>query len=117
LDCHDKELSILFTDDEKIAKLNEQYRKKSGPTNVLAFSMEEGMDQGFASRMLGDVVISIDTALKEADDLGEPVASTIDRLLVHGVLHLLGFDHEASPKEAIRMEKEEKRLMSLIVEE
>ena len=117
LGCHNKELSILFTTDEKIAELNEEYRKKPGPTNVLAFSMAEGVDQKFESSMLGDVIVSIDTALKEAKDLGESMASTIDRLLIHGVLHLLGFDHETSPKEAIRMEKEEKRLMSLIEEE
>jgi rRNA maturation RNase YbeY len=66
------------------------------------------------SAMLGDVVISVDTALRESKDLGEPLDYTIDRLLVHGVLHLLGFDHEKSSRKTIQMEKEEERLMALI---
>jgi len=66
------------------------------------------------SVMLGDVVISIDTALSEADEFGETIEYTIDRLLIHGVLHLMGHDHEESEVEAVLMEKEEKRLMRLI---
>jgi len=66
------------------------------------------------SVMLGDVVISVDTALSEADEFGETIEHTIDRLLIHGVLHLMGYDHEGSEAEALRMEKEEKRLLGLI---
>ncbi len=117
LGCHDKELSVLLTNDERIAQLNYRYRGKKGPTNVLAFPMSDGVESDYSSTMLGDVVISGDTALRESKELGETLAYTVDRLLVHGVLHLLGFDHTGSEEEAIQMEKEEKRLMTLIVEE
>ena len=122
LGCHDKELSILFTDDARMAQLNLRYLGRRGPTNVLAFPMADPdgpADQSPAleSVMLGDVVISIDTALSEADEFGETLEYTVDRLLIHGVLHLIGYDHEESEAEALLMEKEEKRLMALMREE
>ncbi len=124
--CHDKELSILFTNDEQIAQLNEQYLKRKGPTNVLAFPMGDlstrnpktgGPIQEVESAMLGDVVISLDTALRESRQLGESVEHTIDRLLIHGILHILGYDHEKSAEEAKMMQEEEKRLKVLIRED
>lgn len=114
LGCHDKELSILFTDDGSIARLNEQYLNRKGPTNVLAFPMAGELIPGVESTMLGDVVVSVDTAIRESKGMCEPLAHTIDRLLIHGVLHLLNYDHEKSMLGAERMEKEEKRLMALI---
>ncbi len=87
---------------------------RKGPTNVLAFPMSEGAASADASGMLGDVVISGDTALRESKELEDSLEDTIDRLLIHGVLHLLGFDHTKSDAEAKRMEGEEKRLMALI---
>jgi len=122
LDCHDRELSILFTDDSRIAQLNFRYLGREGPTNVLAFPMADlnvpdKQTPAVESVMLGDVVISIDTALSEADEFGETIEHTIDRLLIHGVLHLMGYDHEESEAEAFLMEKEEKRLMRLMREE
>lgn len=95
--------------------MNERYLGRKGPTNVLAFPMSGGEDPADDSVMLGDVVISSDTALRESEELGEPLESTVDRLLIHGLLHLLGFDHTKSEKEAVRMEEEEKRLMELIM--
>ncbi len=112
--CHDKELSILFTDDATIADLNHVYLGRQGPTNVLAFPMAEGPSPAIATPMLGDVVISADTAARESEVLAEPFARTINRLLIHGVLHLLGFDHTKSSQEADQMVTEEKRLMNLI---
>jgi len=117
LGCPDKELSILFTDDIRIAHLNNRYLGRKGPTNVLAFPMEEGPTSNFESPMLGDVVISVSTALREAKKHGEALEHTIDRLLIHGLLHLLGYDHQKSTAEAKRMEKEEKRLITLIRED
>jgi rRNA maturation RNase YbeY len=114
LGCHDKELSILFTDDNGIAELNDRYLGRKGPTNVLAFPMAEGPAPMDESVMLGDVVISGDTALRESKELEDSLEDTIDRLLIHGILHLLGFDHTKSDVEAKRMEEEEKRLMALI---
>jgi rRNA maturation RNase YbeY len=114
LECHDKELSILFTDDEHMAVLNRQYRGKEGATDVLSFSMveETGGEASpiFESVMLGDVVISVDTALRDAKELEQPFEGTVDRLMIHGILHLLGYDHEKSSVEAIRMREEEARL-------
>jgi probable rRNA maturation factor len=103
LGCPDKELSILFTDDIRIAHLNNRYLGRKGPTNVLAFPMEEGPTSNFESPMLGDVVISVSTALREAKEHGEALEHTIDRLLIHGLLHLLGYDHQKSTAEAKRM--------------
>ena len=116
LGCPDKELSILFTDDTRIAHLNKRYLGRNGATNVLAFPMCEGPTPEFDSPMLGDVVISVTSALQESKELGETLEHTIGRLLIHGVLHLLGYDHEKSIAEATQMEKEEKRLIELIKE-
>ena len=117
LGCHDRELSILFTDDEHMASLNQQYRGREGATDVLSFSMME--DPGgettpapFETVMLGDVVVSVDTALRDAEALKEPFERTVDRLLIHGILHLLGYDHEKSQVDAVRMAQEEERLMA-----
>ena len=114
LACHDGELSILFTDDSHIAEMNEHYLGKKGPTNVLAFPMSVGSPPNVESGMLGDVVVSIDTAIRESKKLGEPLEKTIYRLLIHGLLHLLDYDHERSHKEACRMSSEQKRLLALI---
>jgi rRNA maturation RNase YbeY len=117
LDFHEGELSVLFTSDKRIAELNQQYLKRHGPTDVLAFPMLSGSPPPLYSGMLGDVVISVDTAVSESRDLGEPLQRTVDRLLIHGVLHLLGYDHEGSRKQALQMRKEESRLMTLMMEE
>jgi len=103
----DAELSILFTDDKHIFQLNSQYLGRNSPTNVLAFPMKYGPPPDIESSMLGDVVVSVDTAIRESDETGEPLNETICRLLIHGILHLLNYDHEGSPGEAKRMEKEE----------
>jgi len=117
LACHNRELSILFTNDEQIAQLNAHYLGRRGPTNVMAFPMANISGEGFDSSMLGDVVISVDTALRESKECRESLEYTIERLLIHGILHLSGYDHEESDFEADRMEKEEKRLIALIGED
>jgi probable rRNA maturation factor len=108
------ELSLLFTDDEGITELNRRYLKRDNPTNVLAFPMTDAEQPEFATSMLGDIVISLDAALRDAQACGETLERTVDRLLVHGLLHLLGYEHEGSRQEARRMEKEEKRLLAMI---
>ena len=112
--CHDSELSILFTCDKDIAELNRNYVGVKGPTNVLAFPMPGGPPPNVETGMLGDVVVSVDTAIRESKKLGEPLEETVYRLLVHGLLHLLDYDHERSTEEADRMEKEQIRLLALI---
>ena len=116
LACDKKELSILFTDDVHMADLNRIYLGRKGPTNVLAFPMEGDSAQDIDSGMLGDLVISVDTAARESEERGESLDITIDRLLIHGLLHLMDYDHERSEKDEKIMMKEEARLLSLIEE-
>jgi probable rRNA maturation factor len=81
---------------------------------VLAFPMADESSPPLSSEMLGDVVISVDTAVAESTRLREPLEETILRLLIHGILHLLGYDHETSPKEAARMTREHNRLLAVL---
>jgi probable rRNA maturation factor len=107
-------LSLLFTDDKGITELNRRYLKRDGPTNVLAFPMTDAEQPELENFMLGDIVISLDAALRDAQACGESLEGTIDRLLIHGLLHLLGYEHEESRQGALRMEKEEKRLLTMM---
>ena len=105
------ELSILLVDDKKIGELNRSWRRKSGPTNVLAFSLTEGDDAAMALNLLGDIVISVETAAREAGKEGISLHSRVQALLVHGFLHLIGYDHEKSDPEAVRMHDKERELL------
>ncbi|MBN1850350.1 MAG: rRNA maturation RNase YbeY [Deltaproteobacteria bacterium] len=115
--CNQGEISILFTDDDYITELNRQYLNRSKSTNVLAFPMVDDSPMDIQTGMLGDVVISLDTAKREAADMEEPFLDTVYRLLVHGILHLLGYDHERSSGDEEIMTKEQERLFALIREE
>lgn len=108
------ELSVVLVDDEEMAGLNLRYLGRSGPTNVIAFSMLEGEGGHISPHLLGDVVISLDTARREAREAGIPWEERLAALMVHGVLHLLGHDHELGTAEARRMEAEEQRLAALL---
>ncbi len=107
------ELSVLITDDETVRELNREYAGDDTPTDVLAFSLREGEE--FASPdgvlRLGEVIISYPTARRQAADAGIPVEREIEHLLVHGVLHLLGYDH-AEPQEEDRMRARERDLLA-----
>ena len=101
----DSELSVLLTDDEEIRHLNRSFRGKDSPTDVLSFPMNEMVG---GRRILGDVVISVDTAKRQAEEKGESLQLVLCRLLIHGILHLLGYDHEKSPEdEKVFMRMEE----------
>lgn len=104
------ELSILLVNDVRITELNKTYRKKNKPTNVLAFAMQEGAEIDAGQYLLGDVVISVDTAAREAKRDKITIHQRMKILLIHGFLHLLGHDHERSETDAILMEKEEEIL-------
>lgn len=94
--AEDTELSIALVDDEEMARLNEQYRGVSGPTDVLSFGCDDPCPTpGDEPVTLGDVVIAPAVAERQAVDLGHSVEHELDVLLVHGILHLLGYDHEA----------------------
>lgn len=110
------ELSILIVDDREMALYNQEYLNREGPTNVIAFPMQEGEFAHVTPFLLGDVVISLDTAGREAEDMGIGMDERLDELLVHGILHLVGYDHEKSEAEARRMETKSDALTSLIRE-
>ncbi len=114
LDKAEAELSILIVDDIKIAELNKRYLNRQGPTNVIAFPMQAGEFTQVNPYLLGDVVISTDTAAKEGETAGIGTVMRFRQLLVHGILHLCGYDHEKSEQEALRMEKKADSLLKTI---
>ena len=107
----ESELSVVLTDDEDIADLNQQYLERQGPTNVIAFPMAEGEFSRLNPQLLGDVVVSLDTARREAAGAGLEADEHLMRLLIHGLLHLVGYDHEGDPDEARRMYDLTERLL------
>ena len=109
LDLRHGELSLLLVSDGEMRRLNRRWRGRDRPTDVLAFAQAEGPG-GAPDGMLGDVVISVDTARRQAAKRGETLGREAERLLVHGVLHLLGYDHERSTAEARRMQRRERVL-------
>ncbi len=109
-DLHEPELSVLLTDDAGIHQLNRDYRAKDRPTDVLSFSQREGHAMPGEVAVLGDVVISLETAARQAEELGHDLHHEVRRLLVHGVCHLLGYDH-VEDAEAEEMEALEAELM------
>ena len=114
LDCPDGELSILIVDDNEIAKLNKQYLQREGPTNVISFPMRDGNFPGSGHDILGDVVISVETAEREGNDSGAGMRKRFAELLIHGILHLLGYDHERNRYQAKKMEKKSAELLKKV---
>jgi probable rRNA maturation factor len=114
LDCPDGEISILIVDDPQIEKLNQQYLSRQGPTNVIAFAMREGEFSDLSPHLLGDVVISTDTAAREAQMAATSMEQRFKELLVHGILHLMGYDHETSEDDARVMEGKSKEILALL---
>jgi len=103
------ELSIAIVSDDEIAALNFEHRGKRSATDVLSFSLVEGEYSDQRGALLGDVVIGIETAARQARAAHRGLDEEVARLLIHGILHLLGWDHEDSA-EAKRMRAEERRL-------
>jgi len=104
-------ISLSFVDDVAIRAINREHRGKDKPTDVLSFPLEP---EPFAhEQLLGDIVISVDTARRQASDYDAPLQNEIYRLMIHGLLHVLGHDHE-EPDERARMEAEERRLAEII---
>ncbi|MCP4682931.1 MAG: rRNA maturation RNase YbeY [Desulfobacterales bacterium] len=114
LDNPEGELSILIVDDQKIAELNKKYLNRKGPTNVIAFPMQEGDFAEVNPNLLGDVVISIETAEKEGQVAGIDTEERFEELLVHGILHLFGYNHEEDDNEAMVMESKSRELLEII---
>ena len=97
----DKDLELILTTDEEIQKLNKTHRQKDKPTDVLSFPLEN-----MPSMPLGSIVISVDTAKKGADEFGHSIEDEIKLLFIHGLLHILGYDHETDNGEMREKEKE-----------
>lgn len=109
------ELSIRLVNDTEMSWFNEHYRHKSGPTNVLSFPLVDSSDNQLsqvAIRELGDIVISVDTAMREAKEFHQSLHDRLTWLITHGLLHLLGHDHERSEAEAILMHEQEQQLIN-----
>lgn len=94
--------------------LNRAWRGKDRTTDVLSFSLREGKHPPVQSSLLGDVVISAPAAERQAAEAGHSLSREIDILLVHGVLHLAGYDHERGEAEARRMRMKERKLLEII---
>ncbi len=114
MDYPDAELSILIVDDQQIAQFNREYLNRAGPTNVIAFPMRAGRFADITPNLLGDVVISAETAHREGQSAGLSMQDRFDQLLIHGILHLCGYDHENTKTEARRMEKKTEELLEII---
>ena len=109
----DAELSILLCDDATIRKLNRRYREKNKATDVLAFPMQEGPGPPLHPGLLGDVVISLPTATRQAAEHDRPIIAEVTFLLAHGLLHLLGYDH-ANPREEREMKGKTEELLAAV---
>ncbi|WP_123927703.1 rRNA maturation RNase YbeY [Thermodesulfitimonas autotrophica] len=108
------ELGITFVDDAAIKMLNYRYRGKDEPTDVLSFAMNETVQEGEREvLLLGDVVISLETAARWAIEEGRDLHQEVAQLVVHGALHLLGYDHETAA-EAARMKAQEEEILRLL---
>ena len=114
LGCPKAELSLVLVDDEEMARLNSEYLGHEGPTNVISFPMLEGEFAGMNPDILGDVVISMETTLAHARDGGYTPEEMLDFYLIHGILHLLGYDHVNDPEEAARMEARTREIWDMM---
>ncbi|MCM1328325.1 MAG: rRNA maturation RNase YbeY [Ruminococcus sp.] len=109
------EVSVSFVDNSEIRRLNRLYRDKDKPTDVLSFPLGENgvydIDKETGAALLGDVVISIETAIKQAKMYDHSLEREVGFLTVHSMLHLLGYDHETSPLEAEKMHEKEEMVL------
>ena len=115
LDSNEYEISILFIGDQGIRDLNQRFRSVDRSTDVLSFSqLSEGLTEISGTLILGDVAISLETALRQTKKHGLSLEEELTLLLIHGILHLLGYDHEISDHEEERMRKKTRELFTMI---
>ena len=115
MECADKELSIIFVDDNTIKQLNNHYLQRDNSTNVLSFSLQEGEYGNINPNILGDIVISAETAQRDAAIGDLSLSEEIDFLIIHGLLHLLGFNHENTTEaETTKMQIKERELFRIL---
>ena len=114
----DSEVSLSIVGDRTIRRLNRDYLGRDKTTNVISFSLQEGEFGGVNPHALGDVVVSADTAAREAEEGGITFQERLTFLILHGILHLTGYDHERSgEEEARRMEEKERELFEMLERE
>jgi probable rRNA maturation factor len=115
LNCDDRAIGLLLVDDKEIQKLNNAYLDRNKPTNVLSFAMTEGEFGNINPQILGDIVISVETAVRDALTSRIDLMDELEFLIIHGLLHLLGYDHEnTSPEKKMEMRGRELDLFFLL---
>jgi probable rRNA maturation factor len=113
--CEDGDLSLLLVDDDQIQEINRTYLKRDRSTNVISFSMTEGEFAAINPRLLGDIVLSVETAARDAATSCIDLMDEVEFLLIHGLLHLLGYEHEnATSAEARKMKTRERELFLMM---
>ena len=118
LDCPNQEVSILLTGDKDIRRLNQEFRSIDQPTDVLSFPQNADEDLCIPEEIiLGDIAVSLDIAKAQAIEHGLDFKEEIILLLIHGILHLLGYDHEMSEKEETKMRNKTRELFKLVFPE
>lgn len=110
------EISVMLVNNQQIKNLNSQYREKNMATDVLSFPMGENgiydVDPSTGSKILGDIVISIERAVEQADRFGHSLQREVGYLTAHSMLHLLGYDHEDNGLQRMRMREKEEQVMT-----
>lgn len=107
-------MSLTLINDPAMARLNRATFQCPGPTNVIAFPLQGGPFAHIQPQLLGEVVVSLETTQRQARQCGWSFEELLDLYLIHGILHLLGYDHDTSEAEAARMENKTRELLSLI---
>ncbi|MBI5966516.1 MAG: rRNA maturation RNase YbeY [Deltaproteobacteria bacterium] len=115
LGCEGQEVNIVIVDDVEITRLNCQYFHRNRPTNVISFPLAADDAATINPPILGDVVISAETAKRQSEAVGGETEEEVLFLMIHGILHLLGYDHVGSRDERRKMEEKERELFSLFI--
>jgi len=110
------ELSLLFVNDLQIQTLNREYLRRDKPTNVLAFPMRKGEFSTLHPHLLGDLVISVETAKRQSNRFGLNEMEMVTLLMVHGLLHLIGYEHEGTKKGAREMTLKQRKLFQQVLQ-
>jgi probable rRNA maturation factor len=111
VDCKDCEISLLLVDDKQIRDINRKYLNRDHSTNVISFAMTEGLFRDIHPEILGDIILSVETAARDALATRLDFMDEVEFLIIHGLLHLLGFNHEnGNESEARRMKNREREL-------
>lgn len=107
------EACVALSDDSQVRELNKAYRGKDKPTNVLSFPAGAPAGSGDVPQQLGDIILALETVVREAEELGIPPRHHLQHLVVHGLLHLIGYEHETD-EEAQRMEALEIEILATL---